>query len=117
MTSTTEQPMVAETDAENFDHPVRYPAGVLAHGLHALAHHIGLYKLDYIRAESYPEVIDDRPVLEVHVDRHFLDAWLETVTVDQEIRDDENLGVRRFVRLPDSGVRVSLLTIEWSVTA
>lgn len=121
-----EQPAVHEIDAPAATEPVTYQAGVLAHGLHAIAHHIGIYKLDYIRVESYPGAVDGRRVVEVVVDRFNVGDWLRTVHVDEEVREDDELVegsqtqsaiVRRFVRLPDSGVQVSLLTIEFRAVA
>lgn len=117
-----EQVVEQDIDLPDDRHPVRYPAGVLAHGLHAIAHHVATYRLEYIRVESYPDVIDDRPVIEVHVDRFTIGSWLDTVHLDVEHRDVtppldgvelQAVQYRRFVRLPDSGVRVSLLSIEF----
>ena len=116
MTSTIhDTPVEAPVPDQVEKPPASYPAGVLAHGLHAIAHHIGLYRLDYIRTESYPGAVDGRPVVEVVVDRHDIEGWLESVHIDAEHRDDQDHSslVRRYVRLPDSGVVVSLLTIEW----
>lgn len=116
------QPVEPPIDQPDDKHVVSYPAGVLAHGLHAIAHHIATYRLEYIRVESYPHVIDGRPVIEVHVDRFTIGSWLDTVHVDTEAREVtpaltagelSAVQYRRFVRLPDSGVRVSLLSVEF----
>lgn len=100
---------------------VAHSAGVLAHGLHAIAHHIALYQLPYLRVESYPARVD-RAVIEVHVRDLDVEQWLATVHVDEVHREEADVPmtsamVHRMVRLADSGVVVGLFSVEFGSSA
>lgn len=101
-----------------------HSAGVLAHGLHAVAHHIALHRLPLLSVDaSMPSIrTNTRPAIRVQVSSSDIPAWLPTVYVD-DIEDqavDGTTGARihrhRYVRLADSGVVIDLLSVERAST-
>lgn len=94
----------------------QHPAGVLAHGLHALAGHIAEHRLPLISIDASPG--SDRP-LKVLVAPHQVRAWLDTVDVTSEDHQPYSNGsgrrsvhVHRTCRLADSGVIIDLASVE-----
>lgn len=91
-----------------------HTAGILAHGLHAVAHHIALHRLPVLSIDAYPAGADrGTPVIKVQVSSFDVETWLPTVYVD-EVHDDrvgEKIHQHRYVRLADTGVVVDLLCV------
>lgn len=92
--------------------PAAHSAGVLAHGLHAVAHHIALNRLLVAAVDVYPLRGDGLPVITIRVADVDLPAWEASIVVDRV--ETETTARRSFEhrvsRLPDSGVVIDLMT-------
>ena len=94
--------------------PAAHSAGILAHGLHAVAHHIALNRLLVTNIDVYPLRGDGLPIVTIRVADVDLPAWEASVVVDR-VETETSTRYRyqhRVSRLPDSGVVVDLMTSQ-----
>lgn len=111
--STTDRPVTPVVDARTSGLKP-HAAGVLAHGMHAVAHHITEYRLPLNGISVTPHTFGRTSAIQVSLLDTDLEAWLPTVHVDDITSTAEGAfrHVVRRVRLADSGVTVDLVALE-----
>lgn len=93
------------------------PVGVIAHAMRAVAAHLFDHHLP---APLSIQVTQERDAILVQVDssQSSIEAWTQSLHIDQA--SEHQRGHVRYVtrhgRLPDSGVRVDLLSVHFDAT-
>lgn len=94
----------------------RKPSGVLVHAMRAVAAHIFDNDLPVPMTIDFDDLLDE---VTIHVSRDAAEAWVASLAIDQVEEKPYTTSARRAVvhvhrhgRLPDTGVRVDLLTIH-----